>query len=416
MLRILSVVLMVVALFFMSLDSPKVGEEERRIWTPVVLGLAALVIMMRVPLLLRVDRRVVLSPPMIWLFAYLVWLTLSQQWSIQPAEGQNHIVMLWVVTLASLSIADEPPSRTALVYVGVCALVIVAGWAAFAAGWPGALSPGDVFRFKGIIRHEQTMAFCAISAFLCALVWTLNRRRVGAPAHMLPIGLTLALCLATILATQARSFTTFFVLSLFAAWFFHLQGVRRLYVLLAALVVGGGLFLAIDVLLPLLSRGNENQDVTLSGRTIVWEATLAEIARRPWTGYGFASYQDHFSTFWNGWTPGHAHNMWLHVAFESGIVGAVLITGFVAALLLRGLRFQRDTGLLSHSRMLTIFLLLADIMSVIIGGKLSTPYGLLLLLAVQEERLRSLVRGARQAAEAESPALAVNGLRIATAG
>ena len=173
--------------------------------------------------------------------------------------------MLWVVLLASLSVADEPPSRTALIYVGLCVLVIAAGWAAFAAGWPGALSPGDVFRFKGIIRHEQTMAFCAISAFLGALVWTLNRRRVDAPAHMLPIGLTLALCLATIVATQARSFTTFFVLSLFAAWFFHLQGARRLYVLIAGLVVGGGLFLALDVLLPLLSRGNENQDVTLSG-------------------------------------------------------------------------------------------------------------------------------------------------------
>ena len=392
MLRILTVVLMVTALFFMSFDSPKVGEDERRIWTPVVLGLAALVILLRVPLLLRVDRRVLLSPPLIWLVAYLLWLTLSQQWSIAPAEGQNHIAMLWVVLLASLAVSDEPPGRTALIYVGACALVIVAGWAALAAGWPGALSPGEAWRFKGIIRHEQTMAFCAISAFLCALVWALNRRRVDAPVAMLPIGLVLALALGTVLATQARSFTAFFVLSLFAAWFFHLQGARKIYVLVAGLVVGGGLFLAIDVLMPLLSRGSEQQDVTLSGRTIVWEATIGEIRKRPLTGFGFASYQDYFSTFWNGWTPGHAHNMWLNVAFESGIVGAVLITGFVLALLLRGLRFQRETGLLSHTLMLTIFLLLADIMSVIIGGKLSTPYGLLLLLAVQEERLRSLVR------------------------
>jgi hypothetical protein len=87
--------------------------------------------------------------------------------------------------------------------------------------------------------------------------------------------------------------------------------------------------------------------------------------------------------------------MWLHVAFESGLVGALLITGFAGALLARGLRFQRETGLLSHTLVLTIFLLLADIMSVIIGGKLSTPYGLLLLLAVQEERLRSLARAYR---------------------
>lgn len=395
MLRILSVVLMVVALFFMSLDSPKVGEEERRIWTPVVLGLAALVIMLRMPLLLRVDRRVLLSPAVLWFAAYLLWLTLSQQWSIQPAEGQNHILMLWVVLLATLSIADEPPGRTALVYVGACMLVIAAGWAAWAAGWPGAISPGGVWRFKGIIRHEQTMAFCAIAACLCLVVWILNRRRVGVPVDMTLVWGLLALAAATILATKARSFTTFFVVSLFAAWFFHLRGVRRIYVLIAGLAVGGGLYLAVDVLLPLMSRGSEQQDITLSGRTIVWEATLGEIWRRPWTGFGFATYQDHFSTFWNGWTPGHAHNMWLHVGFESGLVGVGLITAFCLALVMRGLRFQRDTGLLSYALLLAVFLLLADIMSVIIGGKLSTPYGLLLLLLVQEERLRSLVLASR---------------------
>lgn len=402
MLRILSVVLMVVALFFMSFDSPKVGEEERRIWTPVVLGLLALVIMLRVPLLLRVDRRVLLSSPVLWFVAYLLWLTLSQQWSIAPGEGQNHILMLWVLLLACLSIADEPPSRTALVYFGVCGLVMLAGWAALAAGWPGALSAGGNWRFKGIIRHEQTMAFCAIAAFLCGLVWLLNRRRIELPVKMLPVASVLALALVTLAATQARSFTAFFVLSLFAAWFFHLHGIRRAYVLIAGLVVSGALYLAVDFLLPLLSRGSEQQDLTLSGRTIVWEATLHEIGKRPWAGFGFASYQDYFSTFWNGWTPGHAHNMWLHVTFESGLVGAALITGFAVALLVRGWRFQRETGLLSYSLLLTIFLLLADIMSVIIGGKLSTPSGLLLLLLVQEERLCSLVRANRQPVVADA--------------
>ena len=260
MLRILSVVLMVSALFFMSLDSPKVGEEERRIWTPVVLGLAALVIMLRVPLLLRVDKRVLLSPAVLWFTAYLLWLTLSQEWSIQPAEGKNHILMLWVVLLATLSVADEPPSRTALVYVGACMLVILAGWAAWAAGWPGALSPGDVWRFKGIIRHEQTMAFCAVAACLCLVVWVLNRRRVDMPVATALVGALLALAVGTILATKARSFTTFFVVSLFVAWFFHMRGARRIYVLVAGLTVGGALYLAVDVLWPLLSRGSEQQD------------------------------------------------------------------------------------------------------------------------------------------------------------
>jgi O-antigen ligase len=395
MLRLFTVVLLVLALFFMSFDSPKLGEEERRIWTPVVLGLATLVMLLRMRLLLRIDTRVLRSTPVLWLAAYLAWITLSQQWSIDPAEGRNHIVMLWLVLLAVLSAADEPPSRTAIVYAGMTTLVALAGWAALAAGWPGASAAGDVWRFKGIIRHEQTMAFCAIAAFLCTLVWVLNRRRVELRPYLPMVGTIMAVALATLIAAKARSFTAFFLLTLFVAWFCHLRGPRRYYVLGAGLLLGGALWVAVDLLWPMLSRG-ERQDETLSGRLIVWEATLGEIWKRPLGGFGFATYQDHFSTFWRGWTPGHAHNMWLHVAFESGLIGAALITGFVAALLRRGWSFQRQTGLVSHTFVLGVFLLLADAMSVIIGGKLSTPYGLLLLLLVQEERLRQLVLQSRR--------------------
>jgi O-antigen ligase len=183
----------------------------------------------------------------------------------------------------------------------------------------------------------------------------------------------------------------------------------------AGVVVGGGLYLAMDVLLPLLSRG-EAQDQTLSGRLIVWELTLQEFWKRPWTGFGFASYQDYFFRFWGDWAPGHGHNSWVHVAFENGIPGVVLLTGLTLALLRRGYVFWRDTGLLSYTLALALFCTLADIMSVVLGGKMTTLYGLVLVLFVQEEHLRARVMAQRRAAPEPARVLpALPGLATAAA-
>lgn len=75
----------------------------------------------------------------------------------------------------------------------------------------------------------------------------------------------------------------------------------------------------------------------LTGRTELWKGVVAAIANRPWLGYGF-------SAFWTGmkgpsglilesigWTAGYAHNGFLDLMLQLGIVG--LLT-YVAGYLL----------------------------------------------------------------------------------
>ena len=58
---------------------------------------------------------------------------------------------------------------------------------------------------------------------------------------------------------------------------------------------------------------------TLSGRTVVWNATLNMIQESPWIGYGFHADRLKLGT--------HAHNTVLHSLLQSGVLGAVALMG-----------------------------------------------------------------------------------------
>ena len=225
------------------------------------------------------------------------------------------------------------------------------------------------WRLKGVMRHQQTMALVCIAGLLLAIIWRLNRQRAAAPSGKQLLVAFMVLALATLLATKGRSLAVFFVITLFVIYIFHLEGAAKMWAVVAAVVLGGGLYVAVDVLLPLVSRGGEE---TLSGRLIVWELTIDEIAKHPWGGFGFGTYQKYFYSLWNNWAPGHAHNLWLQTTFESGVIGAVLFTLFLAAIFVRGMRYQRRTGVLSYSLALTVFCILGGWTSVFTGEKLTT--------------------------------------------
>lgn len=80
--------------------------------------------------------------------------------------------------------------------------------------------------------------------------------------------------------------------------------------------------------------GAFNKSSNLTGRTDIWPAILSEIAKRPWTGYGYASY-------WQEWRGNndpsisfpfpairHAHNGFMELALQLGLVGVILYALF----------------------------------------------------------------------------------------
>jgi O-antigen ligase len=100
-----------------------------------------------------------------------------------------------------------------------------------------------------------------------------------------------------------------------------------------------------NALLQLMGRDN-----TLTGRTDLWTLALEEIAHRPWLGYGYSAFWiyklDYVASLFD-WGVPHAHNGFLELALNIGVIGVAIFTiGFIRsfARALRGLRIDTSAA------------------------------------------------------------------------
>ena len=139
------------------------------------------------------------------------------------------------------------------------------------------------------------------------------------------------LFLAVALASKSST-SVLVILYLYSATFFILLyrrgGVARfLGASLAVISVAVAMAMALfpDAFLEIIGK-----DVTLTGRTELWDLVQAEIAERPIAGWGYFA-------FWGanpaadaisaqlGWGVPHAHNGLLEMLLEVGVIGTMLI-------------------------------------------------------------------------------------------
>lgn len=153
---------------------------------------------------------------------------------------------------------------------------------------------------------------------------------------------------ATILVLGSSSKTAFIIylfifgvvlLKKILGWLFR-KHKKIFYVSLSGLVSGLLLIaLNLDFLLGFVGR-----DLTFTGRTNLWPLILENIWQRPFWGYGFQSFwqrhgQDYLDIWASlDWYPHHAHNIFLEICLDSGLIGLV---AFLMQLLFNGLRLMR---------------------------------------------------------------------------
>ena len=118
---------------------------------------------------------------------------------------------------------------------------------------------------------------------------------------------------------------------------------------LAAIVLGAGIvLLAPDVLVAALGR-----DLTLTGRTEIWEAAAPAVAAQPWFGYGYYAFwlPEEGPVYWVrqavAWQVASAHSSWLELALGLGRVGVAVFALQLFATLRRGAgaMIRPDAGL-----------------------------------------------------------------------
>lgn len=92
---------------------------------------------------------------------------------------------------------------------------------------------------------------------------------------------------------------------------------------------------------------NLGRDPSLSGRTELWELALEKIAERPWLGYGYQGFwQEGGEAFviWKaeGYKPPHAHNGFINITLDLGLVGLFLFLLTLAVTYIRAIAWLRE--------------------------------------------------------------------------
>lgn len=118
---------------------------------------------------------------------------------------------------------------------------------------------------------------------------------------------------------------------------------------LVGIIGGAGIIvLAPDLIVAALGR-----DLTLTGRTDIWEASARFVEAQPWLGYGYYAFwlPDNGPAYWVReavmWEVSSAHSSWLETALALGRVGVALFALQLIVTSLRGVSsiMRVDAGL-----------------------------------------------------------------------
>jgi len=142
---------------------------------------------------------------------------------------------------------------------------------------------------------------------------------------------------------------------------------------------------------------------TVQGRFNLWVSALgawSESVQTTLLGRGFTSFRSAHIAAENGWDPGHAHNSYLNVLVDMGIVGAFAYIAMlwqatrntVAMAKRRGRDFSHTTAFIGFVALVS--LLIGATMDDVFGGTLQPTSYLLLGIAITLDRLAFLDRHA----------------------
>ncbi len=116
------------------------------------------------------------------------------------------------------------------------------------------------------------------------------------------------------------------------------------YLILTSLIVAAMLINAE----PLLALVGKN--ITLSSRVPLWHDVVQEIRQQPWLGYGYNGFwtgaEGEAAEIWSnfGWRPDHAHNGYLDMALDLGLIGLGLVLPHLLS------SFRRAIALLGRTK------------------------------------------------------------------
>lgn len=261
------------------------------------------------------------------------------------------------------------------------------------------LLTGD--RIQGIVGNSNLLGFVALLGLIVfAIEFASRSMRRGWAAFWI------AVAVADILLTRSATVTVaIVVVAAVAAVLLLLRraGTTRGRVLVslgALVVIAIGVALAFAFRHQLLHLLGKNSELT--GRTTIWSSVIHLAGQRPAVGWGWISYWVPFIPPFKGLAVNggvqllQAHEAWLDVWFQLGIVGLVVFGALVVSALVRAWIMSVDRPQLalgvparySAITLLPVLLLVALLAQSLAESRLLLEYGMLLLslIAIKTKR------------------------------
>lgn len=286
------------------------------------------------------------------LLALLALTALSTLWSIDSGATLRRAVWLALTMGFGLYMAWRYEWRALTEVLAGAFLVLIAGSFVVGGLMPsiGRMSVEHPGAWGGLWTHKNTLGgIMALGVAICAsAAWLAPARRLLWSACAL--GAFVLVLLSTSVTALIASLLG--VGAIVAGMLIRRGPLPALLVgagALGAIVIGASLvLLAPDLVVAALGR-----DLTLTGRTDIWEAAAPAVEARAWLGYGYYAFwlPDNGPAYWVRqavqWEVASAHSGWLELALGLGRVGVALFALQFAATLWRGAGavMRADAGL-----------------------------------------------------------------------
>lgn len=262
-----------------------------------------------------------------FLIIFYVWVSLSILWT-EDQRGTlaelSHVVPFVLVGASSGLLLTVKEIRRILTQSVKGVLMVTAISLVVAPGWATRPNPADpVPGWHGPFDHKNGLGFFLVIATVCILLDDSRRRRWW--------GLVIVVLLAGA-QSSTGVLTSVLVVAMGMWWRFGLgaqlnprRAARRIILGLAVALAAVGALLRPDVLAGALGRS-----VTLTGRTEVWDPVMREIGEQPVFGLGWGGVWRETPTTLQIWREArfdayYAHNAYLDVALQVGLVGLLLL-------------------------------------------------------------------------------------------
>lgn len=272
---------------------------------------------------------------------------ISALWSIDSGATLRRSVWLGLSMLFGFYLAWRNDWPRLVETLAGAFIVLIAGSfaAALLAPGVGTMPVEHVGAWSGLWTHKNTLGgIMALGAGIAvAAAWVAPERR----ALWLSIAAG-AVALVLLSTSKTALIAGLLGLAIMAACMMlrcgPVQAILVAAVTLAALIVAASVvLLAPDLLVSAIGR-----DLTLTGRTDIWNASASAVAAQPWLGYGYYAFwlPDNGPAYWVReavrWRVASAHSGWLELALGLGRVGIALFALQLTATLVRGARAAMD--------------------------------------------------------------------------